>query len=396
MSPLRVVLVTRRFWPLVGGAERVMANLATALVDAGASVTLLTARWEGNWPSEVIHRGVRVLRLEQPALRGWGTLRYMQRLARWLRDQRHEFDLVYASMLKHDAYAALGASQRGDFPVVLRAEGAGATGDVAWQREGRCGRRIAARCRTASAIVAPSQAIGQELLAAGYPSSRVELIPNAVPIGPPRGEDARREARVSLAEAHPLLSLTADAPLAVYTGRLHAAKGLSDLIAAWRQIETSWPTARLWIVGEGPERRALAEQIEDQQLGGRVVLCGAFDSIDDFLAAADCFVLPSHEEGMSLALLEAMAAGLPVVASDIEGNRQLVRHEREGLLVPAGDVAALASALGRLLVDRLWAAEFGNSARRRVADEFSLAAWTARHLELFERALAGRRAGGRR
>ncbi|MBX9787914.1 MAG: glycosyltransferase family 4 protein [Pirellulales bacterium] len=396
MSPLRVVLVTRRFWPLVGGAERVMANLATALVDAGVSVTLLTACWERTWPREVIHRGVRVVRLEQPALRGWGTLRYMQRLARWLRDEHHEFDLVYVSMLKHDAYAALSASQRGDFPVVLRAEGAGATGDVAWQREGRCGGRIAARCRTASAIVAPSPAIQQELLGAGYPSTRVELIPNAVPIGPPRDGDARREARASLAEAHPLLSLPADAPLAVYTGRLHAAKGLSDLIAAWRVVDLTWPAARLWIVGEGPQRRALAEQIEDQQLSGRVVLCGAFDSIDDFLTAADCFVLPSHEEGMSLALVEAMAAGLPIVATDIEGNRQLVRHQQEGLLAPVGNAAALAAAIGRLLADRSQAAELGNAARRRVADEFSLAPWTARHLELFERVLAEHRAVGGR
>ncbi|MGD9644866.1 MAG: glycosyltransferase family 4 protein [Pirellulales bacterium] len=394
MSKLRVVLVTRRFWPLVGGAERVMANLATSLAESGVAITLLTARWERAWPAEVIHRGVRVVRLDQPAVRGWGTLRYMQRLARWLTEHRANFDLVYLSMLKHDAYAALGASRKAGFPVVLRAEGAGATGDVAWQRSGRFGRRIAARCHQASALVAPSRAIQAELLAAGYARERIKLIPNAVPIVPPRESDARAEARAALAEAHPLLNVPRGAPLVVYTGRLHAAKGLSDLIAAWRTIAERWPAARLWLVGDGPHRRALADEIEASQLDGRVVLCGAYDSVDDFLAAADCFVLPSHEEGMSLALLEAMAAGLPVVATDIAGNQQLVCSQRDGLLVPVGDPAALGAAIARVLSNADLAATLGAAARRRVVEEFALAPWTARHIALFERVLAAHPLGG--
>ena len=388
MSRLRVVLVTRRFWPLVGGAERVMSNLAGSLAEARSAVTLLTARWDRTWPAEVIHGGVRVVRIEQPALRGWGTLRYMQRLARWLVERRAEFDLVYVSMLKHDAYAALGAGERAGFPVVLRAEGAGATGDIAWQRSGRCGRRIAARCHEADALVAPSRAIQAELLAAGYAPERIELIPNAVSLGPAREAAARSEARAALAEAHPLLNVPPGAPLAVYTGRLHAAKGLTNLVAAWPAIVRRWPAAQLWIVGDGPQRRDLAREIDALDLSGNVVLCGAFDSVDDFLGAADCFVLPSLEEGMSLALLEAMSAGLPVVATDIEGNRQLVRHERQGLLVPAGDARGLAAAIGRVLAEPTLAAALGTAARERVAAEFSIGPWVARHLELFERVLA--------
>ena len=94
MSRLRVVLVTRRYWPLVGGAERVMSNLAGSLAEAGSAVTLLTARWDRTWPAEVIHGGVHVVRIEQPALRGWGTLRYMQRLARWLVEHRAAFAIT--------------------------------------------------------------------------------------------------------------------------------------------------------------------------------------------------------------------------------------------------------------------------------------------------------------
>ena len=184
--------------------------------------------------------------------------------------------------------------------------------------------------------------------------------------------------------------------MAVYTGRLHAVKGLTHLVATWPAIVRRWPTAQLWIVGDGPQRRDLARDIDALDLSGNVVLCGAFDSVDDFLTAADCFVLPSLEEGMSLALLEAMSAGLPVVATDIEGNRQLVRHEREGLLVPTGDSRGLATAIGCLLAEPATAAALGAAARQRVAAEFAIGPWAARHQELFERVLAEHKGGASR
>ena len=121
MDPLRLVLVTRRFWPMVGGAERAVAELAAELANRAVPVTLLTARWQPSWPAEINYRGVPVVRLPNPRLRAWGTFRYMQALGRWLRRHRDEYDLVYVSMLKHDAYAAL-AAVGGDAPVVLRAE----------------------------------------------------------------------------------------------------------------------------------------------------------------------------------------------------------------------------------------------------------------------------------
>ena len=110
MSPMRLVLITRRFWPLVGGAEGVMANLAAEFASRGMEVTLLTAQWHPDWPVRVRYRGASVVRLSNPSLRGWGTFRYMRALERWLRHRAGQYDLVYVSMLKHDAYAALGAT----------------------------------------------------------------------------------------------------------------------------------------------------------------------------------------------------------------------------------------------------------------------------------------------
>lgn len=383
MSLPRLVLVTRRFWPLVGGAERVMAGLASELAARGFSVTLLTARWQRGWPAEFTFGSVPVVRLPNPPVRFWGTVRYVQALARWLRRNRPRYDLVYVSMLKHDAYAAVTAV--GDrVPVVLRAEGAGRSGDCVWQLDALCGRRIKHRAMRAAAFVGPSRAIERELQAAGYARPRIHYLPNGVAIPPPRDRAARRDARAALASVQPMLNIPEAAPLAVYTGRLHPAKGLGELVEAWDAVRADWPAARLCVAGEGPLRDTLQDQINARNLGGHILLAGTFDSVDELLAAADLFVLPSHEEGMSLALLEAMAAGLPIVATDIPGNRELAADGQHALLVPPGDAEALADAMARLLGNGSLAAQLAAAARGRVAEEFSLATCVDRHVALFE------------
>lgn len=391
MSLPRVVLVTRRFWPLVGGAETVMARLAAEFHARGLAVTLLTARWQRDWPLEIEHHGVRVIRLPNPASRFWGTWRYMRALSSWLRKNRSSFDLVYVSMLKHDAYAAVCEARRGRFPVVLRAEGAGLTGDCHWQLDANFGQRIKRRCQQADALIAPSPAIERELVVAGYPRDRIHYLANGVPIPAPAEPATRHEARAALAELDPALWLEPEAPLAIYTGRLHDRKGLEYLVAAWPEVLRHRPQARLWLVGEGAYRQALTDQINDLGLSGRVLLTGAFDDVEDFLAAADLFVLPSLEEGMSLALLEAMARGLPVVASAIAANEVLVKDREHGRLVAPSNATALAAAILEMWDHPSEAARLGQQARNRVSAEFSLDKMAGDHLTLFQRLLAAAR-----
>lgn len=391
MTMPRLVLVTRRFWPLVGGAEVVMGRLATAFHERGLATTLLTAQWQIDWPLEIEQHGVKVIRLPQSTRRVWGTWRYLCELAGWLRRHRAEFDLVYVSMLKHDAYAALAEGRRENFPVVLRAEGAGLSGDCFWQLEARFGRRIKRRCMTAQELVAPSPAVERELIAAGYPRDRIQYIPNGVPIYEPRTPTSRAGARLALGDIDPAWQLQDASHLALYTGRLHPGKGLAHLIDAWKAVMSRWPKAKLLIVGEGPEHDRLAAQVEHLGLTRGIILAGAFDDIEDFLAAADLFVLPSLEEGMSLALLEAMAMGLPVIATRIPANEVLVRDGAQGLLVPTADAPSLARAILSVwdLPDR--GARLGLQGYKRVRAEFSLSRMVDRHLELFDRVLAGSR-----
>jgi glycosyltransferase involved in cell wall biosynthesis len=243
----------------------------------------------------------------------------------------------------------------------------------------------------ADALLGPSPAIERELIAAGYPRDRIRYLPNGVAVRPPRQASERQEARRALAEADGVFALAPDAPLVVYTGRLHEMKGLDHLLSAWPAVLARHPGARLWLVGEGPFRPRLIEQIENLGLSTSVLLAGLYDDVEDFLLAADVFVLPSLEEGMSLALLEAMAAGLPVVASSIAANALLVEDGRQGRLVAPGDSAALAAALAGLLEQPDAAARLGSRARERVEARFSIARMVEAHLELFDRLLERRK-----
>jgi glycosyltransferase involved in cell wall biosynthesis len=381
---VRLALLTRRYPPLIGGAERVLSYLAPALAAEGAEVTVLTAR-----PSDLEHapagsllssgsvppaveeiptpRGrLTVIRLPSARLRFLGTWLYMERLRRWLTS--HPVDVAYVSMLKHDAYVALGVSRRRGFPVVLRPEGAGATGDLAWQSWGRFGRRIGRRCRTAPAIVSISATITAELTAAGYDPERIVALPNGVPV-----PEAPWQPRPGWHTA----------PRAAFVGRLAPEKGLDALIAAWPEVRARHPAARLSLVGEGPERSALAAQVARLGLTEAVELPGAVADPAAQLRAADLFVLPSREEGMSVALLEAMALGMPLVASAIPGNHRLIAAGVHGRLAPADDPAALAGAILDQWAGFEQAVAMGRSARQRVADEYSIAAVARRHMELF-------------
>lgn len=384
MKPLRLVFITRRFWPLVGGSEKVMANLAVELAARGAQVTILTACWQPNWPARITFHELPVVRLLHPDERGWGLFRSMRSLARWLRRGEDRCGLVYVSALKHEAYAALRAVG-GRVPVVLRAEEAGRGGDCLWQLEANCGRRIKQRCMKAAAFVGRSRAIERELQAAGYPRPRIQYLPDGVPIPPPRCPKAKSTARAMLRETNAALEMPEWAPLALYTGRLRPSRGLRYLVAAWGAIVARWPHARLWLAGDGPDRAALGRQIEALELGARVRLVGVFDTVDELLSAADLFVLPGLEGDVSLSLLEAMAAGLPIVAGETAGARAVISDGREGLLVPAADSHALSAAIARLMEQPDLAARLGNAARERATAEFSLARMADEHIALFER-----------
>jgi glycosyltransferase involved in cell wall biosynthesis len=190
------------------------------------------------------------------------------------------------------------------------------------------------------------------------PRARVEILPNAVAVPP--------HARLDAAGA--------DARI-VFLGRLGARKGTFDLVKAFAQIAPRHPTARLICAGDGAvaEIRALAQTLG---VADRVETPGWVDrdASRAQLAGATLFALPSHAEGLPMALLEAMSWGLPVVTTPVGGIPQVVRDGETGLLVPAGDPAAIAAALDRLLADAPLRRTLGSAARATIERGHSLAA----------------------
>lgn len=381
-GPLRLVMVAGRFWPLAGGPEKMIARLGAELVARGCQVTVLTAAWDRSWSQQITFRGMPVVRLPHAPGGRSETARYVRAMARWLAGNLHYCDLVYVSQLKHEAYAAVRTV--GDHvPVVLRAEKAGRHGDCLWQIDATCRRKIKRQCIKAAALVGSSTAIERELQAAGYRRDRIYHVPDGVPAAPPRDPAAKAAARAALADANVVLDVPNWAPLAVCTGQLDPQRGLGQVIQAWRPIVARWPHARLWLAGESDDRTAAARQIEASGLAGRVVPAGVFDEVDELLAAADLFVSPSPQAETPLALLEAMAAGLPIVADDCPGNREAITDGREGLLVSSAQ--ALSSAIEHLIDQPDLAARLGTAARQRAEAEFSLAGTVDDHATLFER-----------
>jgi glycosyltransferase involved in cell wall biosynthesis len=399
-----LALVTRRYPPQIGGAEKLLSYLARALANEGADVTVITSEIPGSnstnlekvvfdksetsRASDLSQSGrLSVVRLKTSRLRFWGTWLYMRNLKQWFR--RNHVDLAYVSMLKHDAYVVVRAGKHLGFPVVLRPEGAGTTGDTAWQSWGNFGRMIGLTCRRAAAFISISESVEDEIrksLRVGTmrpfratettdsepATPRIVSIPNGVVL-PESAWHIRPGWHM--------------APRAIFVGRLAPEKGLDTLVAAWPHVRLRFPAAQLILVGEGSERDALERLARTVGLTvgptQPVEFAGSLVNTTEVLRNADLFVLPSREEGMSIALLEAMALGMPVVASSIFGNQRLVDDFEHGRLVPPDDPLRLACTIIEQWENLDRAIQMGIAARTRVKREFSIEVVAREHLALF-------------
>ncbi len=170
---------------------------------------------------------------------------------------------------------------------------------------------------------------------------------------------------------------------------LRPVKNIDGLMRAAKAALGSFPKLVFEVAGDGEQRAELQRLHGELGLGDRFVFKGSVPDVANFLRTVDIAVLPSHSEGMSNALLEYMAAGRAVVATDVGSNAAVVQHEASGLIVPPGDDGAIVGAIGRYLANPLRAASYGAAARRRVEAEYSRDAMR-RRFEQFYRSLVGR------
>jgi glycosyltransferase involved in cell wall biosynthesis len=215
----------------------------------------------------------------------------------------------------------------------------------------------------------------QALSEARIGAERCALIPNGVRAAVAAGEGRAETRRAWLGEAA--------GPVVLYVGRIEEVKGVRALLGMWGAMPHP-DGATLLIVGDGPLRRELEGEAVARALGLSVRFLGNQPDVSPFYLIADVFVLPSVTEGLSNALLEAMAAGLPVVASDVGGNREVVEHGASGFLVDWTDPRAPARLVTRLLRDAPLRTRIGEAARRRAAC-YSIAAVGERYCQLYQR-----------
>lgn len=372
VKPLRIALLSRRYPPQIGGAERVMANLADALARQSHQVTVLSSadRSDKIAPSTDLlpasaEENPKAIRLAYSGIKILGTFAYMHRISRWIQANRP--DLVYVSMLKHDAYCAQRTCRKLNIPVVLRPEGAGITGDMHWQQTHWFGRIVRSQTVGASAFVALSDRIQTELMQCGYPTERIHFIPNGIPVPEIQWKVQQTQQKT-----------------VVFVGRLAFEKGLDYLIASWPEVLKAHPQARLKLIGSGPLEATLKNQAIQLQIPDSVEFAGSSEHIIAELMNASLFVLPSREEGLSIALLEAMSIGLPVVASNIPGNRTLITDGVTGRLAEVEQPCNLAGQIARALLHEPSTIQMAEAGRALVIDRFSIEAMAKSHSNLFE------------
>lgn len=165
-----------------------------------------------------------------------------------------------------------------------------------------------------------------------------------------------------------------DATVVGSVGWLTDIKGHRFLVDAVAQLKREYPHLHVVLLGTGDQQEALLQQARKAGISPAVHLVGFREDVECALAGMDCFVLPSLNEGMGRALIEAMAAGLPVIASRVGGIPAMIEDEKNGLLVPAGDSLALAAALRRILSDPTWAWALGQNAMQSIGTGYSVPA----------------------
>ena len=364
VSPLRLLLVVDSLE--VGGAERHVADLALALAGKGHDVEVACSV-AGALSGPLEEAGVTVRPLTRSLVKRRVGPAYAARLRRIVK--REGFDLAHAHIYSSAVAAALATLGTGT-PLVITEHT-----EALWQ--GWAARLVSGwASRRARRMIAVSSVIRDRLIERDrVPHERITVIPNAV---------SRISGDGSGADPPPDLG---DGPRVGIVARLQPEKGVADFVKAAARVAGSVPETGFIVVGDGPLRDELPVLAERLGVRDRIRFLGTRSDVGALMALMDVIAVPSLSEGSPLVTLEAMAAGVPVVASEVGGIPDQIRHRREGLLVPPGDASSLADAILELLRDPARARTLGEEGYRRATSEFAHETMVARVEGVYRSAL---------
>jgi glycosyltransferase involved in cell wall biosynthesis len=369
---------------MVGGAERQAEKLAVALAEAGCRVTILTSRVDPDSPDKEEANGVTIERFQLidlsrhypvPGVAVFNIPYILWQVARAVRPRLKGADVLHCHVASLQNAGAALAGHMAHVPVLCKAAMADDHSDLGEiEKTGASGRLVAWLVRALiQTWVATTAAVEEALVRAGVEPRNIVRIPNGVGL-PDEQNAGGRAGKVRRF---------------LYLGRLstNIQRDVPTLVRAFDRLATKHPNVELAIVGGGDlfeETRQLAQACAARE---RIQLPG-FDRPEKWLAWADCFVLPSRREGLSNALLEAMAVGLPCIANDIPPNREVLDDGQAGVLVPVGDCDALEGAMSDMVEDGGMARRFALNARERAEQCYSIKSVAARYVNLYESLLA--------
>ena len=357
MKPIGLMMILTS--PVRGGVEEVALGLLQRLDPSEFRLSIAAPRAL----LDALAADLAGVRLDTLAVEAesFAHVGQIGRLAAFLRRIRP--DVINPHLFRSTAVAAPLARAIGRGRVVETYHGR-----EAWRRGALRGRFVADRliARLVTRVIAVSRGAADFLVhGKGYPPHKVVVVPN--------GRDLARFTPGAHREAvRKELGLDRDAPVVGVVGRLETQKGHVYLLDAWPQVARAYPDARLLIVGEGSLRDALVDQARRAHVAEGVIFTGFRSDVPRVLDAIDVLALPSLHEGMPLTVIEAAAAGRPVVATAVDGTPEVVRDGETGYLVPPADPAALAKALLAVLGDADAARRMGREAHRWAHQRFDI------------------------
>jgi glycosyltransferase involved in cell wall biosynthesis len=304
----------------------------------------------------------------------------------WQLFRRLRPDIVHTHNPKSGLYGRLAARAAGVPGVVNTVHGLYASPEDRVSRKAVVYtlERTASLCSGAELVQNPEDL--EVLARLGVPRQKLVLLGNGVDIQrfhPGATEHNRRQARARL-------GVDPDAVVVGTVARLVWQKGFHELFVAAEYIRDLFPDVVFVVVGGSEPDKAdaiSAEELAAAGSRGRIVFAGSRDQMEHVYPAFDLFVLPSHREGFPRSAMEAAASGLPVIATDIRGCRQVVSHGRSGLLVPLKDPVRLGTAIEELVADPALRQRMGTAGRRKAEDEFDDRAVVSKTMDAYERVL---------
>ena len=342
---LRALFVTDSFD--IGGAERALLHLAELLIGAGHAVEIAGSAG-GSLVGDASRVGATVHILGATTVKRRESKVFARDLERLLCERR--FDVVHSHMHASTHASSMATAQLG-VPLVVTEHS-----EAQW-RHGPARAAARAAFDRAALVIAVSEAIKARLVVVDHVDpAKARVIHNARPAGSPAPMSVWREG------AGPVIGVVA---------RLQPEKDIATFVEAAAILVRRIPDARFVVVGDGPRRRDLAAKVARLGLSRRFQLLGFRSDAAALIGGFDVLAVPSRTEGTPLTVLEAMAAGTPVVATRVGGIPEQVRHGYEALLVDPGDPVALAEAVAGLLADPGRAARITDLARIRLRDHFS-------------------------